>query len=91
MHELLHALGFYHQQSATKRDEYIRINWKNILPGYEHNFNKYARTYISDYGTEYDYQSVMHYSAKAFSRNGENTIEPLVGFSTPDRNLMKSL
>uniref|UniRef100_A0A1B0B543 Metalloendopeptidase n=1 Tax=Glossina palpalis gambiensis TaxID=67801 RepID=A0A1B0B543_9MUSC len=77
VHELLHALGFYHQQSATERDEYIKVNWENIIPGHEHNFNKYARTHVSNFGVEYDYQSVMHYSSKAFTKNGENTIEPL--------------
>ncbi|KAM7347755.1 zinc metalloproteinase nas-14 isoform 2-T2 [Cochliomyia hominivorax] len=77
IHELLHALGFYHQQSATERDEYVKINWENILPGHAHNFNKYARTHVSNFGVEYDYQSVMHYSSKAFTKNGKNTIEPL--------------
>lgn len=78
VHELLHALGFYHQQSSTERDEYVKINWENIIPGHAHNFNKYARTHVSNFGVEYDYQSVMHYSSKAFSKNGKNTIEPLV-------------
>nr|XP_032295602.1 zinc metalloproteinase nas-7 isoform X1 [Drosophila virilis] len=77
VHELLHALGFYHQQSATERDEYVKINWENILDGHAHNFNKYARTHITNFGVEYDYQSVMHYSSLAFSKNGKATIEPL--------------
>jgi hypothetical protein len=33
LHELLHALGFYHQQSATERDDYVIINWQNIQSG----------------------------------------------------------
>jgi len=82
VHELLHALGFYHQQSATERDEYVKINWENILDGHAHNFNKYARTHITNFGVEYDYQSVMHYSSRAFSKNGKATIEPLVSRPT---------
>ncbi|XP_055548319.1 seminal metalloprotease 1-like [Wyeomyia smithii] len=77
IHELLHALGFFHQQSASNRDDYVRILWENIEPGHEHNFNKYNETEVTSYGIEYDYGSVMHYSAKAFSRNSEPTIEAL--------------
>jgi hypothetical protein len=33
VHELLHALGFYHQQSAHERDDYVKINWENIKLG----------------------------------------------------------
>ena len=29
---------------------------------------------VSMYGTDYDYQSITHYSEKAFSKNGEPTI-----------------
>jgi len=33
IHELLHALGFWHMQSATDRDKYVIIHWNNIEPG----------------------------------------------------------
>jgi hypothetical protein len=33
IHELLHALGFYHQQSAYERDDFVKINWENIKLG----------------------------------------------------------
>lgn len=73
-HELLHAAGFYHQQSASDRDEYVEILWKNIQEGHESNFNKYNESVVTDYDIEYDYESIMHYSSKAFSKNGNDTI-----------------
>lgn len=77
LHELMHAIGFYHQQSASNRDEYVKINWENIKAGREHNFKKYAADEVTDFGIEYDYASVMHYSALAFSKNQRPTIEPV--------------
>lgn len=78
VHELMHAVGFFHQQSAANRDEHVKINWENIREGRETNFKKYNSSAVNDFNVTYDYESVMHYSAKAFSKNGENTIEPLV-------------
>ncbi|KAF2884811.1 hypothetical protein ILUMI_21344 [Ignelater luminosus] len=74
VHEFLHALGFYHQQSASERDDYVDIIWQNIQEGKENNFNKYSSNVTTSFGEKYDYDSVMHYSAYAFSKNGERTI-----------------
>lgn len=77
IHEFIHALGFYHMQSATERDDFVNIVWDNIEAGKEHNFNTYDAEKISQFGVTYDYGSVMHYSSLAFSSNGERTIVAL--------------
>uniref|UniRef100_A0A182JSR1 Metalloendopeptidase n=1 Tax=Anopheles christyi TaxID=43041 RepID=A0A182JSR1_9DIPT len=76
VHELIHALGFYHMQSATERDQYVDILWQNIVPGTEGNFQSYGTDRILNYGVAYDYDSVMHYNTHAFSANGQPTIVP---------------
>ncbi|XP_030303703.1 meprin A subunit alpha isoform X1 [Calypte anna] len=68
-HEILHALGFYHEQSRTDRDDYVTIWWDQINTGQEHNFEKYDDSYITDLNTPYDYESVMHYAPFSFNKN----------------------
>ena len=33
MHELLHALGFYHEQSRYDRDDFVKILFENVQAG----------------------------------------------------------
>ncbi|NXO42933.1 MEP1A protein, partial [Locustella ochotensis] len=68
-HEILHALGFYHEQSRMDRDDYVNIWWDEIIAGKEHNFAKYDDTYITDLNTPYDYESLMHYEPLSFNKN----------------------
>lgn len=53
VHEFMHAIGFYHMQSATERDEYVEIVWDKIQAGTENNFAKHGFDTITNYGVEY--------------------------------------
>ena len=80
MHELLHALGFYHQHRAHNRDQFIQINWENITVGKEDAFGKYNAQTSTHFGVGYDYDSVLHFGPNAFSKNGKNTNRSFEGF-----------
>uniref|UniRef100_A0AAY4CPM6 Metalloendopeptidase n=1 Tax=Denticeps clupeoides TaxID=299321 RepID=A0AAY4CPM6_9TELE len=73
-HEFLHALGFWHEQSRSDRDDYVGIVWDQIQTGKEHNFNLYDDGVSSSLGVPYDYGSMMHYSKTAFRKGEEPTI-----------------
>jgi len=65
IHELLHAVGFDHEQNRPDRDNYLEIYRQNILSGQEHNFDKTpgGQTY-----NDFDFNSIMLYGEYAFSR-----------------------
>ncbi|NXS60001.1 MEP1B protein, partial [Brachypteracias leptosomus] len=73
-HEFLHALGFWHEQSRSDRDDYVSIVWDRIQTGKDHNFVKYNDTTSDFLNVPYDYTSVMHYSQNAFKNGTEPTI-----------------
>ncbi|XP_014674941.1 PREDICTED: zinc metalloproteinase nas-4-like [Priapulus caudatus] len=88
IHEFLHALGFHHQHSTHDRDNWVEIIWDNIEPGFEHNFKKYDVATVTQFSEMYDYYSIMHYSAYAFTSNGKPTIKPLqeIGYEIGQRD-----
>ena len=74
IHEILHALGSHHEQSRADRDEYITVNYGNIIPGDQSQFRKVDTKGLLDLNVPYDYRSVMHYGDNFFTRNGRRTI-----------------
>jgi hypothetical protein len=48
------------------------------VTGRENNFQKAKKGVAEGQGVDYDYRSVMHYSAGAFSKNSRPTIVPKV-------------
>ncbi|XP_045454356.1 uncharacterized protein LOC123663734, partial [Melitaea cinxia] len=71
-HEIMHILGFSHEHTRPDRDRYITIMWENIKPGYKKYFDVGKEDYLSN--LPYDYNSVLHYPPRAFSKNGQVTI-----------------
>ncbi|OQV16739.1 putative Zinc metalloproteinase nas-4 [Hypsibius exemplaris] len=67
-HELMHSLGFYHEQARSDRDNYVDISWDHIREDGKDQFFSYNFN-TDDY--PYDFGSVMHYDKFAFSRNSE--------------------
>lgn len=73
-HEFLHALGFYHEQSRYDRDDYVTIQYENILEDKKHNFRIVGSDESTTHGVPYDYLSVMHYGKDAFTNGNGSTI-----------------
>ncbi|PTL78647.1 M12 family metallopeptidase [Vitiosangium sp. GDMCC 1.1324] len=74
VHELMHSLGFYHEQSRPDRDQYITVNFQNVGQGMTSQFDICQDCTTQD--IPYEYASIMHYGAQAFTSNGRDTMVP---------------
>ncbi len=78
MHELGHALGFYHEHQRPDRDNFVTVFLDNVKLRARDRFDK--RMDVSSLGSSYDYGSIMHYELNAYSVNSLNTMEPLLEY-----------
>lgn len=62
-HEIGHALGWWHEQSRSDRDEWLFVDTSAIKPGDAHIFNKHGSTNIGPLDTN----SMMMYGSCAFA------------------------
>ncbi len=78
MHELAHAMGFWHEQSRPDRDTYVTIMTANIQAGMENNFSIHTGALTTG---PYDFDSVMHYGQNTFSNGSGPTIVAKPGYT----------
>lgn len=77
-HEIMHALGIYHEQSRPDRDNFVTIIDENVSPEMQVNFQKLPE--MDTYNTGYDISSVMHYAFNDFAIDkNQPTILPKAG------------
>jgi len=76
VHELLHAVGLWHEQSRYDRDNYITVHIDKVTKYAQFNFDLKLANESSTYGVPYSYDSVMHYAKDAFAETeGELVME----------------
>ena len=64
MHEIGHAIGFYHEHSRPDRDKYVQIitdNINRIDPSLQSEYALLNSSRVKSLGVGYDYNSIMHY------------------------------
>jgi len=70
VHELTHAIGFYHEHTRSDRDRHIRIFYDNIGNQFHEEFKPKAES-DNRLFNQFDYNSIMLYGSKAFTINKE--------------------
>lgn len=84
IHEMLHTLGFYHQQSAANRDDHLTVIEQNIIESMKDNFVKISENETTDFGLPYDFDSIMQYPNSGFGKNFDKyNVEVEDGKGTP--------
>ncbi|ESO97657.1 hypothetical protein LOTGIDRAFT_181619 [Lottia gigantea] len=76
VHEIGHAIGWIHEQARPDRDDFITVNFNQIPPKWQSQYSKRSPNVINDFNVEYDYTSIMHYSANSFGPRTIVTKDP---------------
>ncbi len=69
IHEILHALGFIHEQSRLDRDVFVEVQWDNIAEKFWPQFQKLTEGFQGPAkGAPFDYHSIMMYDPTTFTK-----------------------
>lgn len=76
-HEILHALGFIHEQNRADRDTFIEVINDNVDPRFAGNFEKFPMDFMRVSGlASFDFESIMIYPPWMFAKQGRSTMRP---------------
>jgi len=73
IHELGHAWGIQHEQVRADRNGNVTVLYQNMDKRFSYNFDQLPAG-TQDVGY-YDFDSIMHYGATGFTRNGLDSME----------------
>ena len=65
-HEIIHSLGYYHEQSRLDRDNFVKINFANVKSSHKYNFDWTQNT--ETFGVPYDGRSTCITVIKIFQK-----------------------
>jgi hypothetical protein len=98
LHEMGHATGFWHEQMRSDRDNYVTVDFANMVTTVYSDSEKQFDDMQAL--TLYDWSSIMEYFPLNFSKNGSPVIETIppgmplsntVGYSAADIDAIKRL
>lgn len=77
LHEIMHALGFIHEQSRPDRDQYVDILWDNIEGKFQSQYAIVPDSLVEpERDSPFDYRSVMLYRPNVFAAHpGKATMQ----------------
>lgn len=68
----------YGTHKCVGTEKFVKIIEENIIPGNEDQFAMHSERFVTHFGLPYDYESVMHYSDLAWSKNPWGNLKTII-------------